>query len=414
MKAGLEAIGIHIPHQFLELQELALRRGMPYEKIRDGLGQERMAVPAPDEDVVTMAANAALLALRNVDKSAIDTLIFATESGIDQSKAAAIYVHKLLDLPARCRAFEVKQACCSSTAALQMALSQVMLRPQGKTLIVASDVARYGLGTPGEITQGAAAIAMVVSANPKIIEIQPEAGFYTEDVMDFWRPNYLDEALVDGKYSIRVYLRALEHSWKDYQEKTGLEFRDFHRFCYHMPFTRMATKAHLHLARIAGHGEDPAATLESQILDGQAYNRRIGNAYTASLYIGLLSMLENCAEDLGGRRLGFFSYGSGCMGSFFGGVVQPGYREHLPSADHRHLFEQREALSFPAYETFYGHRLPTDGTAYQTPVNATGAFRLAGLDGHKRIYQKVDPRPGAAWSELTPHDHPATVTTAGV
>lgn len=412
MKAGLEAIGLYAPRHFLDLRDLASARGIAPEKFLDGIGQSAMAVPAPDEDVVTMAANAAHTALAGVDRSTIDTLIFATESGIDQSKAAGIYVHKLLGLPARCRTFEVKQACCSSTAALQMALSHVMLRPRSKALIVASDIARYGFNSPGEPTQGAGALAMVVSTDPKIIEIHPEAGFFTDDVMDFWRPNYMDEALVDGKYSIRVYLKALEESWRDFQEKTRMEFRDFHRFCYHMPFTKMAAKAHLHLARVAGHGDDPAAALEAHIADGQNYGRRVGNCYTAALYIGLLSLLETSAENLAGRRIGFFSYGSGCMGSFFGGTVQPGYREALPLAAHRRMFEERTRINMAEYETFYAHRLPEDGRDYTIPTHPTGAFRLAGLSGHKRLYQAVDPRPGAQWSDR--ETVPAGVMTAGV
>lgn len=411
MRAGIEAMGLYTPRHVLDLRTLAASRGIAAEKFTEGLGQSWMAVPSPDEDVVTMAANAALTALEGVDRGKIDTLIFATESGIDQSKAAAIYVHSLLGLPSRCRTFEVKQACCSSTAALQMALSHVLLRPESKALIVASDIARYGIGTPGEPTQGAGAIAMVVSANPRVMEIHPEAGFYTEDVMDFWRPNYLDEALVDGKYSIRVYLKALEESWRDFHEQTKLDFRDFHRFCYHMPFSKMAAKAHLHLARVTGNGETPAAALDAQIRDAQEYNRQVGNCYTASLYIGLLSLLETSAEDLSGRRVGFFSYGSGCMGSFFSGTVQAGYRSVLPIEAHRRMFAERRVIDLPVYEQFYSHRLPEDGTDYATPRHPTGAFRLSGLSGHKRQYERVDARPGAEWSDLPAHAATPTLAT---
>ena len=60
------------------------------DKFYLGIGQEQMAVPAPDEDVVTLGANAAhrLAAAGELDD--VELLLFATESGIDQSKAAGV------------------------------------------------------------------------------------------------------------------------------------------------------------------------------------------------------------------------------------------------------------------------------------------------------------------------------------
>jgi hydroxymethylglutaryl-CoA synthase len=350
-----------------------------------------MAVPAPDEDVVTLAANAALDAMNEVDPSTIGTVIFATESGIDQSKAAAIYVHHLLGLPSNCRTVEMKQACCSSTSALHFAMASVALHPQKKVLIVASDIARYGLGSAGEPTQGAGAVAMVISATPKILTVDTEVGYFTEDVMDFWRPNYLEEAVVDGKYSIKVYMNALENAWREYREQRGARVEDFNHLCYHLPFTRMALKAHLHLARVEQAQLD-SGELQKQVEPSLGYNRQTGNAYTASLYMGLLSLLDQSDLDLTGKRIGFFSYGSGCMGAFFGATVSAGYREALAGSDRPGMLANRRMLSMEEYEAFYRHELPSDGSAYETPMHDTGAFRLSGIRDHQRIYETVTVR----------------------
>ena len=63
MKIGIESISFHAPKHYLDLCDLARERGVDPEKYRTGLGQEKMAVPSPDEDVVTMGANAAACAL---------------------------------------------------------------------------------------------------------------------------------------------------------------------------------------------------------------------------------------------------------------------------------------------------------------------------------------------------------------
>jgi hydroxymethylglutaryl-CoA synthase len=388
MNTGIETISMYVPGYGLDLRELATARNVEYSKYHQGIGQEFMSVPSPDEDVITMGANAALQALKGVDRDSVQTVIFATESGIDQSKAGAIYIHHLLKLPSNCRTVEMKQACCSSTSALHFALATVALKPNQKVLVVASDVARYGLGSPGEPTQGAGAVAMVISANPKVMEIDTDVGYFTEDVMDFWRPNYLDEALVDGKYSIKVYLNALEHCWKNYKQATGARFEDFEHFCYHLPFSRMGLKAHLHLAR-QEKAALSARELQEQVEPSLHYNRINGNAYTASLYIGLLSLLDQSRLDLEGKRIGFFSYGSGCMGAFFGGTVLSGYREGLDSAARIALLRDRRRLSYGEYEEFYTHSLPENGHAYRTRRHRTGAFRLAGVENHQRIYEAV-------------------------
>ncbi len=385
MKVGIEALSFYVPNYYLDLKTLAQHHGSDPEKYYKGLGQEKMGIIPPDEDVVTMGASAASEALRGINPHTIDTVIFATESGVDQSKAAAIYAHRLLELPAACKAFEIKQACCSGTAGLLMALAMARQQPRKKILLIAADVARYGLGTAGEPTQGAGAAALVISADPKLVAIDPESGAYTDDVMDFWRPNYMDEALVDGKYSIKVYLKALAEAWNGYVKDSSRGFLDHVRFCYHMPFTRMAEKAHAHLAKFAGHADLPAEELAEQIVDGMRYNRQAGNMYTASLYVGLASLLEH-QPDLAGQRLGLFSYGSGCMGIFFSGVPQAGYPAVLKTARHRQMLAQRRALSYAEYQDLFEHHLPTDGRDYQTPRHTTGRFRLAGVSGHKRIY----------------------------
>src|SRR5699024_12486653 len=62
------------------------------------------------------------------------------------------------------------------------------------------------------------------------------------------------------------------------------------------------------------------------------------NTYTASLYFALTAQLHN-NEDLAGKRLGFFSYGSGAVAEFFTGVVQENYRDHIYPRSEEHTSE---------------------------------------------------------------------------
>ncbi|MFD9429654.1 hypothetical protein [Streptomyces sp. NPDC060002] len=59
-----------------------------------GIGQQSMSVPAADEDTVTMGAAAAAPIIARHGTDRIRTVVFATESSIDQAKSAGVYVEK--------------------------------------------------------------------------------------------------------------------------------------------------------------------------------------------------------------------------------------------------------------------------------------------------------------------------------
>jgi hydroxymethylglutaryl-CoA synthase len=390
MQLGIDDLAFATADRYLDLANLAPVHGVEAAKYTVGLGQDRMSVCAPDEDVVTLAAAAALPLVEHLsddDRAAIRTVLLATESGIDQSKSAGVYVHRLLGLSSAARVVELKQACYAGTSALQMALALVARNPEQKVLVICSDVARYDVGSSGEPTQGCGAVAMLVTANPRLVAIEPTSGLHTTDVMDFWRPNYRTTAVVDGRLSLRAYTDSLSGAWADHQAQGGPAFGDIDAFVYHQPFTKMAVKAHAHLTRLVGAPRD-AEVMDAQIADSLRYNREIGNSYTASMYIGLVSLLEHAADDLSGSRIGFFSYGSGAVGEFFTGVVQPGYRDHLRTAAHRRLLDDRLEVSHAEYLDIVAPVNPVDGGDHHVDQVTRGPFRLAAITGHQRLYER--------------------------
>ena len=378
---GISAISFYTPHRYIGLETLAEHHGIDPEKFSKGIGQEKIAMPGHDEDIVTMAAEAAKPIIDRYGPEGIDTVLFATETGIDQSKSAGIYMHQLLGLPANCRNVELKQACYSATPALQMACSYVARKPDRKVLVIASDVARYDLDSSGEATQGAGAVAMLVTANPTVLEIGANSGVFTEDIMDFWRPNDRRTPLFDGKYSTLRYLNAMTESWKDYQANGGHDYDAFSHFCYHLPFSRMGEKAH---GRLAKANKSPIDM--DKALSGMAYNRVVGNSYTASIYLAILSTLENTEDDLTGKLIGLFSYGSGATGEFFDAKVVEGYADHLFTKRHQDILSERVSVSYDEYVALWNAPNVVDGTSEPLAEEARGRYRLARIDENKRIY----------------------------
>ncbi len=398
---GIHDLELATTHYVVALDDLAASNGTDPAKYRLGLGQDQMSFPAPDEDIITMGAAAAAPLIERNGTEGIRTLIFATESGVDQSKAAGVSVHRLLGLPNDVRVVEFKQACYGGTAALQAAIGMVSRHPHERVLIISSDVARYELDSPGEPTQGAGAVAMLIGASPALLEIEPTAGLFTDDVDDFWRPNDSTTAVVDGALSVSAYLDALTGAWDNLQAQGGPHIDSIDRLLYHQPFTKMAKKGQAHLASHVGSeldvtlpGENPSGGRDTGLALGTLYNRRLGNTYTASVFAGLASLLHQ-DDSLEGKRIGLFSYGSGSVSEFITGIVQPGYFD--PSRAERFYAEldAREPLDIARYRELHATEL-SSAVDMETPRVTTGTYRFAGISGQARQYERVDPSAPAA------------------
>ena len=301
MTIGIDKIGFATSQYVLRLSELAAARNTDPEKLSKGLLLKELSIAPITEDIVTLGASASHSILTEEEKEEIDMVILATESGIDQSKAAAVFVHGLLGIQPFARSFEMKEACYAATAALDYAKLHVEKFPQSKVLVIASDIAKYGIDTPGEPTQGAGSVAMLVTQNPRILAFNDDNVAQTRDVMDFWRPNYSSTPFVNGIYSTQQYLDCLKTTWTEYQKRTGLTLDDFAAVCFHLPYPKLALKG---LKKILDKSLSPEkqAQLQYNFEQSILYSQKVGNIYTGSLFLGLLSLLENQPQLVAGGR----------------------------------------------------------------------------------------------------------------
>lgn len=383
MRIGIDKMAFATTNDYLDLVELAKERGVDPNKFTIGIGQDLQAVVPPTQDIVTLGATAAKKLLTPELEKNISTVIVATESGIDNSKASAIYIKHLLGLSDFTRTVEMKEACYSATAAIQFAKGVVALNPQETVLVIAADIARYGLNTSGEVTQGAGAVAMLISQNPHILTLEDTTVAYSKDIMDFWRPLYATEALVDGKYSTNVYIEFFLQTFTRYRQLTGRELADFAALTFHMPFTKMGKKGLEGLLK--DRNDEVAQRLRTQLTASQLFSRQVGNLYTGSLYLSLMSLLQN--SDLrAGSRIGLFSYGSGAEGEFYTGILEDGYEHYMNNIQEE--LKHRHQVSVAEYEKLFNSQLGmNDGDIEFDVTNDPSPFVLKGQKDHQRIYE---------------------------
>ena len=383
IQIGIEAIGFYTTNAVFPMQELAKLRNQDFNKYQIGLMQEQMSIIAPYEDIITMAYNATMEYLNEDDKNIVDLLLFATESAIDNSKSAACELHSLLNLSKSCRCLEVKHACYGGTGALMLAKNYISANPNTKALVIMSDIAFYGLNTKGEPTQGCGAVSILVSANPKIAVFNNNNVFLTENKNDFYRPIFRSKPICDGRFSIKSYLTIFEEAFKIYNKTYTFDF-----LISHMPFAKMLEKC----CKIAN-----IDVIQNENSSIQKYCKNIGNIYTASLYVGFLSLLENANVDLTGKKILMASYGSGCECELFSLTTLDGYKKYLNVKKHKKILSDRKILNCQEYYDFWQEfenreqslNWKLDCDKYKKFITNNDDLKLAEIKNGARLYKKV-------------------------
>lgn len=386
MQVGIDQIGFFTPNKFVDMVDLAHARNEDPNKYLIGIGQSQMSVADQTQDAVSMGINATLRYWNKIDQDKVGLLVFGTESSVDQSKSASLFVKTALKMKPEVRTFEVKEACFGLTAALMIARDFVRVHPEQTAIVIGSDIARYGVKTPGEVTQGAGSISMLIKSKPHILALNDGHSAYSEDINDFWRPNDHATALVEGKYSTQVYLDFFKKTFEAYKKEKGWNTQDFSAIIYHLPFTKQGLKAN----RIAIENQDETTTkrLMENFEAAKQLSMRVGNIYTASLYMSLLSLLEN-ASLAPNSLIGLFSYGSGAMAEFYSGNIVDDYQIRIDQDEDIALLDRRKKLSIEEYEQIFNQALtlPEDGKVLESDETA-GTWYFAGTENHVRIYRQ--------------------------
>jgi polyketide biosynthesis 3-hydroxy-3-methylglutaryl-CoA synthase-like enzyme PksG len=364
---GIEALNVFGGSAYLDVERLARHRNLDMTRFANLLMKEK-TVALPYEDPISFGVNAAkplIDALSPEEKDRIEMVISCTESSFDFGKSMSTYFHKLLDLNRNCRLFEVKNACYSGVAGLQTAANFVLSQtsPGAKALVIATDIARF-MTAPGgdaltadwsfaEPSSGAGAVAVIVSETPHVFQIDAGAsGYYGYEVMDTCRPAADSEA-GDADLSLLSYLDCCEGAFREYGKRVeGADLAStFGYLAMHTPFGGMVRGAHRDLMRkvVRANPKEIEADFERRVMPGLTYCQRVGNIMGATTLLALASTIEH-GDFTTPRRIGLFSYGSGCCSEFFSGVVTSDGQERVRAMRIRDHLDKRYELGMDEYE----------------------------------------------------------------
>lgn len=247
------------------------------------------AVPAHDEDVTTMAVEAATTALDHAGAAGgdVDLVYVATTSDPFDERGVAPHVAHAIGAPKTVRVGDFQSSARAATTALVAAADALTADRAGTALVVASDAVTAAPGSSAERTAGAGAGAVLLGdANDPVAELVDDASATTGYVGRF-APSAAPVREGDGRFNREQYLTAVTRA-------VGALDGD--------SFDRVAFPAH-----DGGWGPKAAGALELEA-DHASTFEGVGYAAAGGVLLDLSAALDAAAD---GERVLLASYGPG-------------------------------------------------------------------------------------------------------
>jgi hydroxymethylglutaryl-CoA synthase len=263
------------------------------------------SVPGPDEDVVTMAIEAARTALdrAGTDLDDIGAVWVGTESKPYAVKPSATIVAEALGITPHVVAADMEFACKAGSEAMQAAVAFVGSGMVEAALAIGMDTAQSKPGDALEYTAGCGGAAYLFCDASKAIAVVEASISHVTDTPDFFRRETAHYPEHGSRFTGEPsYFRHTLAASRKLLAEVGLEAKDFAHAVFHQPVPKFVEKA---AAELGFSREQYKTGLVAP---------RIGNAYAGSSLLGLAAVLD-VAEP--GERIFFCSYGSGAGSDAF-------------------------------------------------------------------------------------------------
>ena len=416
MKTGIDAITFDVAKIHLPIKTLAIARNIEPEKLEKGLGLIKMTLPDTHQDTVVFGANALtkLVQDNNINLNEIARIYVGTESAIDNSKPISSFLVSLMEqkfgenILSECDVVDFTFACIGGVDALQNCIDFVTLNPTKKAIVVTTDFAKYDLNSTGEYTQGAGAVAMLITSNPRIIAFENNWATSTKGVFDFFKPYrtiskqqitgntsneawfenleseveiHKDQPVFDGQYSNQCYMdrtRDAYFSFKKIKNTAETVYDTWESIVMHLPYAfqgrRMLSEIYaLDASNKIISGEENATEYQNKLKEvsksetyrdfvsqklqpAEIASSLIGNLYTGSIFMGLLSTLAHFHDnkiEVFDKKFGFLAYGSGSKSKVFEGTIQSEWKSAIANINLFETLEKSIEIDFETYEKLH-------------------------------------------------------------
>ncbi|MCP6718023.1 MAG: hypothetical protein KJI70_00545 [Patescibacteria group bacterium] len=369
LEVGISEIAVSIPKWHIGVEKIAQQGSLSKEYVSGGLGliQARIPYQTSLEQLITRA-------LKKINHQDIDRFFIATESDYDISKAE-IGITTIKNLNLTAVPFQLKFACLSGVQALLLACEYTVAHNK-PAIVIAADRSVYE-DEKAEVTQGAGAVAIRIEQNPKLLILDfKNIGQYSKDINDFRVPiNTAPFPKVDGPLTKPAFIKCIIKATNDYKTKNqGCDsiVKTADHIVMHTPFPKMIVWASAALWYYEKYKSgldllkeclinpqlftkfkeildrtrkalDFQTFFQQKVRPGLRYNPYIGNCYTVSVFISLISALEQAKNN---QNICIIGYGGGSGSlALMGKSVKSNFQSDLI-----HQIKNGNELTFQQYQ----------------------------------------------------------------
>ena len=297
---GIISYGSCIPKRRIKTSLIAKAWGKDGKDIINGLGIWEKTVPAKDEDTITLAVNAAQLALDRIGgkKLNIGAIYTGSESHPYAVKSTSAIVGEALGIGHQYTAADLEFACKAGTAAMQIVCGLVGSKMIEYGLAIGADTAQSKPNDALEYSAASAGSAFIIgNKKEEILAKLLYTSSYTSDTPDFWRRERQTYPSHAGRFTGEpAYFKHIISAIKDILIESNHIINDFQHVVLHMPNGVFPKR----IAQLLGISEKQ--------LEYGFVVPFLGNSYSACSLTGLSACLD---KALSKQKILLCSYGSG-------------------------------------------------------------------------------------------------------
>mgnify|MGYP001286014670 FL=1 len=201
---------------------------------------------------------------------------------------------------------------------------------------------------------------------------------------------YKEEPVFEGQFSNESYKERVYEAMENFNSQNNRNIlNEWEKMVFHLPYAfhgrRMIVDKWVTWMETNGKSEiiysevgKPSSNLDKEwikkvsksdiykkfvdekIAPGEKASSEIGNMYTASIFMSLISSLVEALsvnKDIINKKIGFISYGSGSKAKVFEGTIQDNWKSKIEKINLFELLDSRKKITISEYENLHRRKV---------------------------------------------------------